>query len=181
MRSTGIARAARRLAAGVAAGVAATACSSGAASGPDAAATAPGLDLDASAPPGDDATYYVGVLGDEITHTFAPTYSAVYDEVLSPTCALVFCHGGSGDYLQLASKAIGYASLVDAAAEGPDCGATGLVRVEPGHPERSLLYLKITDPPCGAKMPLLYGYSGSLDPREVEQIRQWIEAGAPND
>jgi hypothetical protein len=30
-------------------------------------------------------------------------------------------------------------------------------------------------------MPLLYGTTGQLDPREVEQIRSWIERGAPDD
>jgi hypothetical protein len=31
-------------------------------------------------------------------------------------------------------------------------------------------------------MPLLYGgASGSLDPMQIDQIKTWIEAGAPDD
>jgi hypothetical protein len=111
--------------------------------------------------------------------TYAPTYTAVYGEVLSQSCALAFCHAGQADYLQITSKDEGYRALVNAPAQGPGCA--GLQRVDPGHPETSLLYLKITSPPCGSKMPLLYtGLSGSLDPPQVDQIGQWIEAGALN-
>jgi hypothetical protein len=117
------------------------------------------------------------VPGDEIVHTYAPTYAAVWNEVLRPNCALIFCHAGSADYLQLSSEAIGYESLVDAAAEGPMCSKTGLLRVDPYHPDASLMYLKITTPPCGNKMPFLPG-NPSLDPRDVAQIRQWISCGA---
>jgi hypothetical protein len=115
------------------------------------------------------------------TPTYHPTYSAIWDEILSPTCALPFCHGGSGDYLQLSSKAIGYSSLVGAPASGPDCGATGLRRVDPGNPGTSLLYLKVTSPPCGSKMPIEYGAPEYLDSRQVAQIHDWIVAGAHND
>ncbi len=100
---------------------------------------------------------------------------------MNPTCALPFCHAGAGDYLQLANKAIGYSSLVGAAAAGPDCGATGLLRVDPGHPETSLLYLKVTSPPCGSKMPIQYGPPSSLDPDQIRQIHDWIAGGALND
>jgi hypothetical protein len=102
----------------------------------------------------------------------------VYGEILSPNCALPFCHGGAGDYLQLATADMGYASLVGAHAQGPDCAPTGLERVNPGHPDQSLLFLKITNPPCGSRMPLLYGYSGMLTDRQIDQIGQWIACGA---
>jgi hypothetical protein len=108
--------------------------------------------------------------------TYAPTYHAVYNEVLVHNCALVFCHGGSGDYLQLDSEGDGYASLVGPHAQGPMCGPTGLARVTPGHPDQSLFFLKITNPPCGSRMPL-----DSIQPlaiRQIDQIGQWIACGA---
>jgi hypothetical protein len=74
-----------------------------------------------------------------------------------------------------------YAALVNAPAAGPSCAPTGLDRVAPGHPETSLLYLKITSPPCGEMMPLQYGMRVVLDPRQLAQIHDWIAAGAPND
>src|SRR4029077_5119913 len=109
------------------------------------------------------------------------TFTAIYDEVLGPICANM-CHISSEQfYLVIASKEGAFGNLVNAPAMGPSCAPTGLKRVDPGHPETSLLYLKVTSPPCGAKMPLLYGdASGSLDPLAIDQIRQWIEAGAPN-
>jgi hypothetical protein len=133
---------------------------------------------------GNDAASDAGLArvspGDEFLLTYAPTYAAVYDEVLAQSCALAFCHAGQGDYLQITSKGQGYQALVNAPARGPQCTLTGLKRVVPGHPETSLLYLKITNPPCGSKMPLSYGDGGSLDPRQIDQIAQWIEAGALN-
>ena len=97
------------------------------------------------------------------------------------SCALAFCHAGASDYLVITSKEDAYPALVDAVASGAECAPTGLKRVNPEHPETSLLYLKVTDPPCGSKMPILYtGVIGSLDPRQVDQIKQWINSGAPN-
>jgi hypothetical protein len=112
--------------------------------------------------------------------TYAPTYTAVWNEILSPSCALVFCHGASGDYLQLANKATGYASLVNAPAAGPMCASTGLLRVDPMHPESSLMYLKVTSPPCGSRMPA-EGAGPPLDARQTQQIHDWIAAGALDD
>jgi hypothetical protein len=131
-----------------------------------------------SAPDGlDDAGGDIVASGDGAP-TYAPTFQAVYGEVMVPNCALAFCHGGSGDYLQLASPDIAYASLVRTPAAGPTCAPTGLERVDPGHPDRSLMFLKITDPPCGSRMPLMYGYSGMLTDPQINQIGQWITCGA---
>jgi hypothetical protein len=107
--------------------------------------------------------------------TYAPTYDAIWNEIFLDNCLL--CHSTTVDYLTLPSEAAGYRALVGTRAQGPDCAQTGLLRVEPYHPEKSLLYLKVTTPPCGDKMPLLPG-NPSLDPRDVAQIRRWIECGA---
>jgi len=108
--------------------------------------------------------------------TYAPTYDAIWNEILLHTCATEFCHAGSADYLHLYSEATGYPALVGAPAQGPLCARTGLLRVDPFHPETSLMYLKITTPPCGAKMPLSYGCY--LDAMQIEQIREGIAGGA---
>jgi hypothetical protein len=145
-------------------------------SGCSSGSSAPGGNPDDASPSGVDGE---GADAGAIP-TYEPTYSAIWDEILSPTCALPFCHGGSGDYLQLSSKAVGYSSLVGAPASGPDCGATGLRRVDPGNPGTSLFYLKVTSPPCGSKMPIEYGAPEYLDSRQVAQIHDWIVAGAQN-
>ncbi|HEX3593583.1 MAG TPA: hypothetical protein VHU80_00740 [Polyangiaceae bacterium] len=116
-----------------------------------------------------------------VKHTYAPTYGAIYREVLLPNCSFEFCHGGSGLFMDLETKELGYQTLVNFPAAGIECKSTGLMHVLPGKPEQSLIYLKITTPPCGKKMPLMYTTGGMLDPRDIEQIRRWIALGAPND
>jgi hypothetical protein len=156
----------------VSSGLVAGCSGSGAHGGPD-TSDASSDDLAQTGPFGSPDAFVPGM---GVHHSYAPTYDAIWKEILQPICATDVCHAGSGDYLQLQSEAIGYASLVNAPAQGPMCAATGLRRVEPFHPETSLFYLKVTNPPCGSKMPLLYGLT--LDIRETTQIREWIACGA---
>ncbi|MGH7434505.1 MAG: hypothetical protein ACRENE_02440 [Polyangiaceae bacterium] len=114
--------------------------------------------------------------GDDGAPTYAPTYHAVYTEILSQSCFLGFCHSGQeSDYLLLDTEADGYRSLVGTPAQGPMCSGTGLERVAPGHPDESLILFKLTNPPCGSRMP-----SGRvpLTTRQIDQIGQWIACGA---
>jgi hypothetical protein len=128
---------------------------------------------------GDDAGVAATmVCSDVAAKTGAPTYDAVYCEILGPSCSFAYCHGGSGDFLQLGTIDLGYPSLVNAPAEGPACAPTGLKRVTPGKPYDSLMFLKFTDPPCGSRMPLSYGFSMELTRPQVDQIGQWIACGA---
>lgn len=153
-------------------------CSGGAGgdAGGDAAA-----DARAAEASGGDARADDFSVGGDGAPTYAPTFSAIYDEILAQSCALAFCHAGA-DFLTITGKDQAYGALVNAQAKGPKCASSGLKLVDPGHPETSLLYLKVTSPPCGSKMPLLYGdASGSLDPMQIDQIKTWIEAGAPYD
>lgn len=113
---------------------------------------------------------------DHVDRTYAPIFQAVYDEVLVPSCADLFCHNDGDGYFDALTIDIAYATLVNAKTDSIDCGALGLLRVKPYEPQQSLLYLKLTDPPCGLKMPRTY--DGYIDPRQVEQVRQWIELGA---
>jgi len=116
---------------------------------------------------------------DDVVHTYAPTFTAVYGEIISPVCAGLFCHGaGDTGNLSMTTQPVAYSSLVGVAAHGPYCADAGLLRVDPGDPDASLLYLKVTNPPCGAKMPP--GYFPYLDARETAQISEWISLGAPN-
>jgi hypothetical protein len=77
--------------------------------------------------------------------------------------------------------AAGWGAVLD-----PDGGDTvnvasteipSMLRVEPGHPERSYVYWKVSADPRidGGVMPLSTGY----DPRIPALIGPWIEAGAP--
>jgi hypothetical protein len=128
----------------------------------DDAASVPDADIDADAP----------------ARTYAPTFSAVWSEVLYASCGASYCHSGDQTGLMLMTADQAYADLVGAAPKGVDCKDSGLLLVEPRQPEASLLYLKLIAPPCGARMPRLIG---DLPERDVEQVRRWIELGAPND
>jgi hypothetical protein len=121
-----------------------------------------------------------GDAADDVVHTYAPTFGAVYGEILSPVCAGLFCHGASETgNLPMATPDMAYAALVNVPAHGPNCADSGLLRVAPGDPDASLLYLKVTNPPCGLKMPP--SYQPYLDDRETAQIANWIAMGARDD
>jgi hypothetical protein len=118
--------------------------------------------------------------------SYAPTMTALYDEILSLHCAVSFCHiGATGSTPIMSNKDHTYQQLVGVPASGAKCGdagLAGLLRVDPGHPETSLLYLKVENPPpaglCGDPMPS--GNSLPLEDPDIEQIRQWIAQGATN-
>jgi hypothetical protein len=110
--------------------------------------------------------------------TYAPTFTAIYDEILSPICAGPFCHGAN-QFLLMTTKDVAYHAMVGAISTGPRCADSGLTIVEPGDPDASLLYLKVTTPPCGNRMPA--AYFPFLDTKQTEQIREWILRGAPDD
>jgi hypothetical protein len=156
------------------AGACVAACSSGKAAS-DHAGDASIADASGEAA-GDDA----GDDADDVVHTYAPTFSAVYGEILLPVCAGLFCHGASETgNLPMVTADMAYAALVNVPAHGPNCGDAGLLRVAPGDPDASLLYLKVTNPPCGLKMPP--SYEPYLDDRETAQIASWIAMGAQDD
>jgi cytochrome c5 len=108
------------------------------------------------------------------------TFTAVYTEVLGPTCSTCHRPGGIGSFQDFSSRAAAYGALVRAKASGPSCGSNGETRVVPGNASGSLLFQKISDPspPCGAMMPL---GGPPLPSAQVTWIEDWINAGAQND
>ena len=132
-----------------------------------------------SAPSNDDAGDDGAPGPDTVVHTYQPTFTAIYNEILMPTCALVFCHASdASDFLLMTTKDATYTAMVNVTSRGPKCGQTGLKIVDPGNPAGSLLYQKVTAPTCGVQMP--DGFP-PLDMKETEQIRMWIANKAPND
>lgn len=115
----------------------------------------------------------------------APTWDAIYADVIVEHCAIEFCHGDPEDMneadLDLRGIDEAFARL-DEVTMSEDCGHTALRLVEPGDPESSLLYLKLfresgeDEALCGFRMP----YSADPLPHQWRRaIRDWIEAGAP--
>lgn len=110
--------------------------------------------------------------------TYEPTFRVIYDEIFKPMgCTETFCHGKEGK-LSLRTPEEAYAQLVGVEAAGELCAGTGLLRVDPEAPEASLLLLKgEAEPPCGVRMPV----GGMLDAKQMDQLREWIAAGAKDD
>lgn len=115
--------------------------------------------------------------------SYAPTMTAVYDEILNKTCAQPFCHlGAAGSTPLFPDKDSSYHALVNMPAAGTKCGDSGAVLVVPGDSDASLLYRKIELPRpsdlCGDPMP--GGGGPPLDEGGINQIKTWIEQGAQN-
>lgn len=114
----------------------------------------------------------------------AATFTEIYPEIfpIETKAQCDFCHGlpsndkSNGNLSMGSEKEVAYQALMNMSA-GSMCG-NGRELVIPGDADNSLLYQKLTTPPCGGKMPL----GGSpLTAAELDQVRSWIEAGAQDD
>lgn len=111
----------------------------------------------------------------------AVTFTRIYDTFFM-TCRSEVCHGGMLDIpgvgLDMQTKESAYASLVGrmAAATGA-CASSGLMRVVPSDPAKSLVFLKVSGTqPCGDEMP-----PAAMNTKEnIELLRAWIAGGALN-
>jgi hypothetical protein len=111
---------------------------------------------------------------------FSAIYALAFPTTTNARCE--FCHGmpannvGNGK-LHMADLATAYAALVGQTSMSSMC--MGRLLVVPGQPEMSLFYLKLSPTPsCGSRMPL--GGTPFTD-EQLEMVRSWIAAGAPND
>jgi hypothetical protein len=105
----------------------------------------------------------------------------VYELVIRKRCSACHTDAVSFGSLQLfpGGAAAAYANLVGmpaGPAEGNLCRDSGLVRVQPGDPDKSLIYLKLTKPSCGSQMPP--AAFAQPTPEQVELVRKWIADGA---
>jgi len=110
---------------------------------------------------------------DPVPATHAPTFKAVYNEVLVVQGCISGCHTDTG-LDNLGDPATARATLLAATAHGPGCNA-GQMMVVPNNPDQSLLVQKLRpNPPCGGQMPP----GASLTPEEIDQVAMWIQLGA---
>lgn len=148
----------------------------------DALTTDAGADAGTSDGAPADADAAADAAGDAV---LTPTLSSIQAVVFTPTCAQGACHSKpgaplSGD-LDLSSASASYGNLVGVAAKYQ--GFTTELRVAPGDPTKSFLMVKLVDAwtgtvPAGTPMPYL---PDPLPDAQIEAIRSWIAAGAPND
>jgi hypothetical protein len=107
--------------------------------------------------------------GDGDDPNCTPELEALRSEIFTPSCALASCHSSAD-----AAGGLDFeASDLEAELVGAPSGTCdGWIRVVPGAPDESLLYLKIAGPaPCGTLMPAPDG----LPPDQVACVRSWIE------
>jgi hypothetical protein len=129
----------------------------------------------------EDAAGNIGT-SDEITVAVnngeAVSFAAIQSDVFGPLCS--GCHTGpTGGALpggmNLTSAANSYAALVDV----PSIQVPAMDRVEPGDPDNSYLIRKLEGGPgiTGTRMPQGGPF---LSQAEIDEIRSWIAAGAPD-
>jgi hypothetical protein len=119
----------------------------------------------------------------------SPTFSAIFQDIIVGTGCNggAACHAGmAGGNLTMRKQADTYSALVNmkgmgmtATSPATKCMDSGLVRVVPNDPDKSLLYQKLSAAmaPCGQSMPP----GGALNPAQIMQVRTWIMNGAKND
>jgi len=104
------------------------------------------------------------------------TFARVQNEIFTPSCAFVGCHGGSSPAQgQNLSAGQAYANIVNV----PSNEQPSLDRIEPGQPAQSYLWLKVTGDPSISGLQMPRG-GPQLSQEKLDLLRQWIEAGAPN-
>ena len=104
------------------------------------------------------------------------TFTRVQNEIFTPTCAVIGCHGRFGTQEeQLLVAGESYANVVNR----PSKQMPQLMRVRPSDPANSYLYRKVTGVGItGDRMPQA---SPPLTDAQITLIRDWIRRGAPND
>jgi hypothetical protein len=114
------------------------------------------------------------------------TFTQLYAQIITPSC--LPCHapgmvGDSAGKLDMSTQSLAYTNLQTMAA-GSSCASSDLKRVAPGDATMSLLYDKVssTMPPCGEQMPYSCGgQTMCLASAQIQEIKDWIDEGAPND
>ncbi|MEJ7758248.1 MAG: hypothetical protein WKF55_01520 [Gemmatimonadaceae bacterium] len=112
------------------------------------------------------------------------TFGLIQTRIFADNCTN--CHASGNSFAKESGlsldRATAYRNLVNAQAQDPGARSDGLLRVVPGDAQKSLLYQKLIlwDPNhtrhYGAPMPL---GGQSLTIGQIEYVRKWINAGAP--
>lgn len=118
-------------------------------------------------------------VGPTPTATRPATFAEIQQAIFAPRCAITTCHDDefeSGDLNLTADDA--YDELVNVPPDIESAANQGLLRVDDFDPDNSFLLIKLIGPPLGqgSRMPLV---GDPLSADEIQLIRDWIAAGAP--
>lgn len=120
--------------------------------------------------------------------TVVSSFSLMQDKIFTPTCATSGCHASTSDgsfnqHGLVLEKSVAYANLVGITPVNALSKADGHLRVKAFKSLESLLYHKLNwdavhhgGKQYGSPMPL---GSTALSVGQIEFVRRWIEAGAP--
>ncbi len=120
---------------------------------------------------------------DGVSVEFAPSFASgifpLFDDSSAATGSrCTACHSGSSpsgalDLSGTSASAV-YSRLVNVSVMGSNCSSGGSLRVSPGDPDSSLLWqLASGSVTCGSTMTF-------ANTSDVDRLRAWIAAGAPN-
>jgi mono/diheme cytochrome c family protein len=104
------------------------------------------------------------------------TFTRVQGEIFAVSCAFSGCHAGSAPASGLdLSPAAAWAAARQVSVEQPS-----LHRIEPSHPERSYMIMKVRGLAgiSGSQMPLGGPY---LSDAQLQLLTDWVRRGAPRD
>jgi mono/diheme cytochrome c family protein len=108
-----------------------------------------------------------------------PKLSAIQKEIFDESCNAPSCHGSGkkGGLSLIAGNS--FAQLVGVRSTADRKNVPSFLRVKPGSPDSSILFIKIIAPDTnqGEVMPKA---SDKLPQNSIDAIRQWILSGAPN-
>ncbi|HET8934165.1 MAG TPA: PQQ-binding-like beta-propeller repeat protein [Polyangiales bacterium] len=111
------------------------------------------------------------------------TFTNVYQGVLCRNGCDKVCHTSNTGAAQLglAGKAMAYTNLVGVGAKDTTACAGKGNRVTAGDPNMSVLYQKLANTQtCGSRMPPGGPVGGDLPAAQLDALKAWIMAGAPN-
>lgn len=106
----------------------------------------------------------------------APTLTQLQDEIFTPRCAFVGCHGPFPNLGLVLLRGQSYSSLVNVTS----AELAPMKRVLPGEPNSSYIVLKLEGDPRIVSERMPYG-GPYLSAAEIQMVRDWIAAGAKND
>jgi hypothetical protein len=108
-----------------------------------------------------------------------PSFAAV-QAIFTNNCLGVGCHQGSFPANDMSlEEDLAYDEIVGVTPLNPNAEDAGLLRVDPGDPDNSYVFLKVGTVPApvlGSRMPL---FKDPLSEQDIQLIRDWIAAGAP--
>lgn len=114
------------------------------------------------------------------------SFALMEERIFKTSCAISGCHSSTDDatftqHKLILASGLAYQNLVNADPTNVDAKNDGLLRVRPDDPHTSLLYYKVAgaghhSKSYGSPMPMGLPL---ITVGQLEFIRQWIEAGAP--